>query len=148
MSIDLISYQGRWYELARTDVAFERDCEDATADYILQYNQLWIINTCYRGGHPVRQSIGIGTPTLSPSTLRLQFIYMMSFGKKVGAGAIKTPETLYNILWTDYTNFALVKSTDNFWVLSRKTIITEKEYYFVRGKIFELGYNPNQLQWN
>ena len=31
--VDLERYLGRWYELARYDVGFERRCEGVTADY-------------------------------------------------------------------------------------------------------------------
>lgn len=147
MSFDLKLYQGRWYELVRTDAVFQQDCENATADYILNNKELWVINTCYRKGQPIRQSIGRATPTSKAASLNLKFIYTMTFGDTWGAGFIETPEAFYNVLWTDYQNFAFVEGGDNFWVLSRNANITEKEYYFVREKIVQLGYNPDQLQW-
>ncbi len=48
--VDLARYLGRWYELARYDVGFERDCEGVTADYANRPDGLIdVINTCRCG---------------------------------------------------------------------------------------------------
>ena len=48
--VDLDRYLGRWYELARYDVSFERRCEGVTADYASRPDGLIdVVNTCWRG---------------------------------------------------------------------------------------------------
>lgn len=48
--VDLDRYLGRWYELARYDVGFERRCEGVTADYASRPDGLIdVVNTCRRG---------------------------------------------------------------------------------------------------
>ena len=35
-SVDLTRYLGRWYELARYEQGFQKDCDSVTADYSLR----------------------------------------------------------------------------------------------------------------
>ncbi len=45
--VDLTRYLGRWYEMARYEAGFEKDCEAATADYALLPNGLIeVVNSC------------------------------------------------------------------------------------------------------
>lgn len=49
--VDLSRYLGRWYELARYENGFERDCEAVTAEYTLRDDGLIdVINSCHKGG--------------------------------------------------------------------------------------------------
>ena len=46
-SVDLNRYLGRWYEIARYENRFERDCEGVTAEYTLRSDGLiGVLNTC------------------------------------------------------------------------------------------------------
>ena len=59
--VDLNRYLGRWYELGRYDVSFERGCEGVTADYALRDDGLVrVLNTCRQGSPdgPARASEG------------------------------------------------------------------------------------------
>lgn len=50
--VDLIRYLGRWYEIARYDISFERGCEGVTAEYALRPDgMIRVVNTC-RVGQP------------------------------------------------------------------------------------------------
>jgi apolipoprotein D and lipocalin family protein len=50
--VDLQRYLGHWYEIARYDAHFERNCEAATAEYTLRPDGLIrVLNTC-REGNP------------------------------------------------------------------------------------------------
>jgi len=56
-SVHVKSYLGRWYEIARYEVGFERDCEGVTADYSVRPDGLVrVVNTCREGSPngPVR----------------------------------------------------------------------------------------------
>lgn len=49
--VDLARYVGRWYELARYENGFERDCEAVTADYAARDDGLIdVTNSCHKGG--------------------------------------------------------------------------------------------------
>lgn len=45
-SIDLNKYMGKWYEIARFDSWFEKDCVNVTAEYTLNGNIVDVLNTC------------------------------------------------------------------------------------------------------
>lgn len=48
-SVDLNKYLGRWYEYARYENRFERDCEGVTADYSLRDDgMIKVVNTCHQ----------------------------------------------------------------------------------------------------
>lgn len=47
-NIDLYRYLGKWYEIARFDSWFERDCCNVTAEYSLNTKgHITVVNTCY-----------------------------------------------------------------------------------------------------
>ncbi len=49
-AVDLNLYLGKWYELARYDMVFERGCEGVTADYSLRPDgKVRVLNTCRKG---------------------------------------------------------------------------------------------------
>lgn len=49
--VDLSRYAGRWYELARYENGFERNCEAVTADYAARDDGLIdVTNSCRKGG--------------------------------------------------------------------------------------------------
>ena len=50
-SVDLDRYLGRWYEVARLENSFEKNCEGVTADYSRREDGLIrVVNTCRKGG--------------------------------------------------------------------------------------------------
>lgn len=60
-AVDLERYLGKWYEFARYDQSFERDCEGVTAEYALRPDGLIsVTNTCRKGapGGPVKVAQG------------------------------------------------------------------------------------------
>lgn len=60
-AVDLGLYLGRWYELARYDMVFERGCEGVTAEYSLRPDgRVRVLNTCRKGAPdgPVKTAEG------------------------------------------------------------------------------------------
>lgn len=48
--VDLEQYAGRWYEIARYENNFERNCTGVTAEYSLRSDgRVDVVNTCYKG---------------------------------------------------------------------------------------------------
>lgn len=59
--VDLDRYAGRWYEVARYDMRFEKGCEGVTAEYSKRPDGLIrVLNTCHQGAvdGPVKVSEG------------------------------------------------------------------------------------------
>ena len=59
--VELGLYLGKWYELARYDMVFERGCEGVTAEYALKPDgMVRVLNTCRKGapGGPVTTAEG------------------------------------------------------------------------------------------
>jgi len=60
-AVDLDRYAGKWYEVARYDMRFEKGCEGVTAEYSKRPDGLIrVLNTCHKGavGGPVKTSEG------------------------------------------------------------------------------------------
>jgi len=58
-AVELERYLGRWYELARYEQSFQKDCEAVTADYSLRADGLIrVVNTCREGAvdGPLKQA--------------------------------------------------------------------------------------------
>ncbi len=48
-SVDLTRYLGRWYELARYEQGFQKDCDSVTADYSLREDGgIAVLNSCVK----------------------------------------------------------------------------------------------------
>lgn len=125
-------YQGLWYEIARYPNYFERNCEQATAEYSLKDGYLQVINRCYSQGKEVNVSKGQARITPIPGELLVKFDQRF------------TPEGSYIVLWTDYNNLAFVTSAipGYYWVLSRRPQVDKD---FIKKKTIELGYDPEKL---
>ncbi len=137
---DKEKYLGKWYEIARFDVKFERNLNNTTAEYSLNQNgTLKVIN---RGYHTQkkewREAIGkakfIGDENLA--MLKVSF-----FGPFYGG---------YNVIAIDEDyQYSLVAggSLDYLWILSRKPSIPEdvKTNYLAIAK--KLGYETSKLLW-
>ncbi|WP_066683177.1 lipocalin family protein [Caulobacter sp. CCH9-E1] len=60
-AVELDRYLGKWYEVARYDMRFEKGCEGVTAEYSKRADGLIrVLNTCRQGGldGPVRTAEG------------------------------------------------------------------------------------------
>lgn len=58
-AVELERYLGRWYELARYEQSFQKDCEAVTADYSLRADGLIrVVNSCREGAvdGPLKQA--------------------------------------------------------------------------------------------
>lgn len=50
-TVELQSYLGRWYEMARYEAPFQKGCEGVTADYSLREDgKIKVVNSCVKGG--------------------------------------------------------------------------------------------------
>lgn len=50
-TVEIKRYLGKWFELARYEAPFQKDCEGVTADYSLQDDgKIRVVNSCTRDG--------------------------------------------------------------------------------------------------
>ena len=57
--VELSRYLGHWYELARYEQGFQKDCEGVTADYALRDDgKVEVINTCRKPDGSIKRATG------------------------------------------------------------------------------------------
>ena len=133
-------YLGRWYEIARMDVSFERNLNNTTADYSI--NPDGSINVLNRGYNYVRnewkEAQGKAKFVGPESVARLKVSF---FGPFYGG---------YNVIALDEEyRYALVSGSSlrYLWILSRETSLPDdvRRRYL---KIAEgIGYKTDDLIW-
>jgi apolipoprotein D and lipocalin family protein len=58
-AVELQRYLGRWYEIARYEQGFQKDCDGVTADYSLRPDgQIRVLNTCRKPGGKITDAEG------------------------------------------------------------------------------------------
>jgi apolipoprotein D and lipocalin family protein len=58
-SVDLDRYLGRWYEIARYEQGFQKDCDGVTADYSRREGGgIKVINTCRKPDGKITDAVG------------------------------------------------------------------------------------------
>ncbi|MBR4995886.1 MAG: lipocalin family protein [Alistipes sp.] len=133
-SLDLDSYMGRWYEVARFDHSFERGMTDVTADYTLQPDgTVSVVNRGMRDGQPT-EAIGKAKTTSEAGRLRVSFFWIFYSD--------------YNIMAMGPSGeWALVGSSSPkyLWILSRKPKLTEVEINQILMLARDRGYDTSQL---
>jgi apolipoprotein D and lipocalin family protein len=68
-AVDLQRYLGLWYEIARYDASFERNCEAVTAEYTLRPDGLIrVLNTCREGSPSGRIRSSEGKARIVPGS--------------------------------------------------------------------------------
>ena len=81
-AVALDRYLGKWYELARYDMAFERGCEAVTAEYSLRPDGLIkVVNSCHKGtpDGPLAVAVGRAKRVGDPLGARLKVSFFGPF---------------------------------------------------------------------
>ena len=73
-SVDLDSYVGLWYEIARYPNGFQQDCEGVTAEYQQRVDgKITVINTCRLGDARTAKGVARVVEESGNSKLKVQF---------------------------------------------------------------------------
>lgn len=130
-------YQGRWYEIARYNNWFEKECEQSIQDlkWDSEKRVMKIKNTCVRKDGSEFSMRGVGTPNQNHAcqlTVRFE--------------GIPIPGQ-YWVLWTDYDKWAMVgnQNKTSFWILAREPYISRDDYRLLRVYAQVAGYNDQLI---
>jgi len=138
--VDLGSYTGQWYEIARYPNSFERGCVGVTADYSLrQDGRINVLNTCREGslGGNVRTIEGVARVVDSSTNAKLAVTF---FGPFEGDYWILE-------LGNDYEYAVVGEPSRKFlWILSREPVLDEEVYIDILTRLPEKGYDPDSLE--
>ncbi len=137
-TLDVERYAGRWYEIARFPVPFQRGCVATTADYeVIAPGTVSVLNTCRDGGleGPVKQIDGQAEVT-GPGRLEVSFD---------NVPFVRSP---YWVLWVDEGYRTAVVGTPSGsagWILNREPQIPEDRLEAARRILEFNGYDTGQL---
>lgn len=151
-SVDLRSYTGRWYEVARIENEFEIGCSGVTAEYSLNENgTLEVINTCRYGQNAdakIKRAVGRAwiTDERTQAKLKVSFVKFITW--------IKLFSGHYWILSLGPFNengqyeYALVGDPKRKygWVLARKPELSESVLNEIFAQAERQGYDRKLFQ--
>lgn len=138
------AYSGRWYEIARLPLVWEKDCSQATADYHLVGEALQVTNTCYQDNIIVGQSFGVAYPTTHLDSFPSLDSFPLKFKLRFGDG----PVSDYWIEDTDFITYSIVggPTQQYLWLLSRKPFVSYSVFSYFLHQSQALGYSLHNLQ--
>ncbi len=138
-SVDLERYLGRWYEVARYDMRFEKGCEGVTADYSKRPDGLIrVLNSCRKGGldGPLKTAEGRARVVDTASNAKLKVSFFGPF---------------WGDYWVldhadDYSWSIVGEGSGKYlWLLSRKPP-TDQERQALTARAKALGYDTAMLR--
>ncbi len=135
--VDLARYAGRWHEIARFPVWFQRGCTAVTADYALREDgKVDVLNACTRDGR--RDTATAVARSVDPSNARL----------KVRFSDIVPIEGDYWIIYLDAdyrTAVVAVPSGAAGWILARDPEIAPENLDAALAALAAAGYDLSRL---
>ena len=136
--VELSRYLGHWYELARYEQGFQKDCDGVTADYALREDgKLSVLNKCRKPDGSLKQAEGKAkiVDTVSGSKLKVSF-----FGP------------FYGDYWVldraDDYSWAIVGEPSGryLWILSREADPGQAKLDALIARSAALGYDTTMLR--
>ncbi|NWG93096.1 MAG: lipocalin family protein [Parvularculaceae bacterium] len=138
-AVDLNKYLGRWFEIARFENRFERNCEGVTADYSMRKDGLIRVENTCREGSPAgeeRKSVGRAKIVDPKTNAKLKVSF---FGPFWGDYWILD-------LTDDYSRSIVGEPSGRYlWILSRSPTITPQSRDEAMKKLAGLGYDVSRL---
>jgi apolipoprotein D and lipocalin family protein len=141
--VDIQRYLGKWFEIARFDQKFQKNCTAVTAEYKLRKSgTIKVINKCRKFDLKGKLKVAIGSARVtdknSNAKLRVQF-FLRFLNIKFLSGNYWILD-----LGEDY---ALIgdPSIKYLWILSRTKEIDERTYLGLVQKAETLGFDTSKL---
>ena len=145
--VDLKRYQGKWFELARLPMYFQRDCAQSEAHYNLRADgSVGVLNRCLTLQGEWQEASGSATPQVPGKTDKLWVEFDNWFSRLLPGVTKGDYWVLY--IGDDYQT-ALVGNPDRkyLWLLSRKPTVTAVERESLLAKARQQGYDTTRLIW-
>ena len=146
-SVDLKRYQGKWYELARLPMFFQRDCAQSEAHYNLKSDgNVGVLNRCQTLQGEWQEASGTATAQVPGKTDKL-WVEFDNWFSTLLPGVAKGN---YWILYVDDKyQTALVGNPDRkyLWILSRTPTIPALQRESLLAKARQQGYDTQRLIW-
>ncbi len=135
-TLDLSSYLGTWYELARFDHTFERGMQEVMAFYELRDDgKIDVVNSGIKNG---KYKVAYGKAKLTDETGVLRVSFFGPFYSD------------YRVLMLDEDyEYALVggKNDKYLWILSRNPELEDEDYDKILTEASRRGYDISRLIW-
>ncbi|MFZ1742283.1 MAG: lipocalin family protein, partial [Pontixanthobacter sp.] len=133
--VRISQYLGLWYEYARYEAPFQKDCEAVTADYSLRDDgKIKVVNSCRKGGVTGKLSIATGRAKLAEGSdgakLKVSFFgpfygdyWVLDHGADYGWSIVGEPSGRY------------------LWMLTREAKPDAATRELLKSRVTELGYD-------
>ncbi len=137
--VELNKYLGTWYEIARFEHFFERDCKNVTANYsMIDVETIKVINRCTKiQTNEKKEAIGRAY-AIDESNSKLKVSFFRPFYGD------------YWVLMLDENyKYAVVgtPSREYLWILARDSKLDEKIKNEILQKLPSLGFDSSKLIW-
>ena len=137
--VELNKYLGSWYEIARYEHFFERDCKNVTANYsMIDSETIKVINRCTKiQTNEKKEAIGRAY-AIDESNSKLKVSFFRPFYGD------------YWVLMLDENyKYAVVgtPSREYLWILARTSKLDEKIKKDILKKLPSLGFDTSKLIW-
>ncbi|WP_223421576.1 lipocalin family protein [Tateyamaria pelophila] len=138
MDFNAERYLGRWYEIARYPVPFQKGCTATTADYgPIDATHITVINTCRQDSPDgPRRSIEGTAEVVGPGALKVRF------------GSVPFVAADYWVLWVDEAYQIAVVGVPSGragWILARTPSISAADRARAEAELVANGYDPARL---
>lgn len=138
-SVDLQQYAGKWYEIARYDNWFQRNCVGVTATYTpLADGRIEVVNLCRERtlDGPIESIEGTARVVDGNTNAKLKVQFFPPFEGDYWILELG-PEYEYAVVGEPGRRFL--------WILSREPIMDDEIYEDILAKLPAMGYDPGSL---
>lgn len=137
-AIELNRYLGRWYEIARYEQSFQKDCDAVTADYALREDgKISVLNSCRKPDGQLKQADGKAKVVDSATGAKLKVSFFGPF---------------YGDYWVldradDYSWSIVGEPSGRYlWILSRQANPGKARVDMLIARVKALGYDTSMLR--
>jgi apolipoprotein D and lipocalin family protein len=143
--VDLLRYQGTWYEIARLPMWFQRNCFRSQATYgTLETGEVSVLNECDTSTGGKESIRGRARVVNARTNAKLEVRFDSWFAVFIPS----QPQGNYWILYLDDDYRTVIVGTPdrkNLWIMARTPVIDEPRYTELVGAARNLGFETEKL---